>query len=83
VAQREEERMGRLEGRTAIVTGSTYGIGESIATILAGGGASSIVPGRPEEEGERELRQAPPSGITSSRKSASYPFIPFVKPLPF
>jgi NAD(P)-dependent dehydrogenase (short-subunit alcohol dehydrogenase family) len=53
----KEERAGRLEGRTAIVTGSTYGIGEAIAKILAGEGAISIVTGRSEDEGERVVEE--------------------------
>jgi NAD(P)-dependent dehydrogenase (short-subunit alcohol dehydrogenase family) len=31
--------MNRVEGRVAIVTGSTYGIGEAIAKVLAKEGA--------------------------------------------
>ena len=52
---------GRLEGRVAIVTGSTYGIGEAIAKVLAEEGATSIITGRTVEEGERvaeEIRAA-------------------------
>jgi NAD(P)-dependent dehydrogenase (short-subunit alcohol dehydrogenase family) len=51
----------RLEDRVAIVTGSTYGIGESIAKVLADEGATSIITGRTVEEGERvaeEIRAA-------------------------
>jgi len=58
---------GRLEGRTAIVTGSTYGIGEAIAKVLAGEGAISIVTGRTEEEGERVVGE-----IRSAGGSAEY-----------
>jgi len=57
----KENKKGRLEGRTAIVTGSTYGIGEAIAKVLAGEGAISIVTGRTEGEGEKvagEIRSA-------------------------
>ncbi|MGB3944844.1 MAG: SDR family oxidoreductase, partial [Methanothrix sp.] len=56
-----EKTKGRLEGRTAIVTGSTYGIGEAIAKVLAAEGAISIITGRTEDEGERvagEIRSA-------------------------
>jgi NAD(P)-dependent dehydrogenase (short-subunit alcohol dehydrogenase family) len=42
----------RFDGRTAIVTGSTRGIGESIARRLADEGASVVVSGRTVEEGE-------------------------------
>jgi NAD(P)-dependent dehydrogenase (short-subunit alcohol dehydrogenase family) len=57
----KENKKGRLEGRTAIVTGSTYGIGEAIAKVLAGEGAISIITGRTEEVGEKvagEIRSA-------------------------
>ena len=43
--------MGRIEGKVAIVTGSTYGIGEAIAKILAKEGAVSIITGRSQKEG--------------------------------
>ncbi|MFG6504498.1 SDR family NAD(P)-dependent oxidoreductase [Microbacterium sp. P05] len=36
----------RLSGRTAIVTGSTSGIGESIARVLAASGAAVVISGR-------------------------------------
>ena len=49
----KENKKGRVEGKTAIVTGSTYGIGEAIAKILADEGAISIIIGRTVEEGER------------------------------
>ena len=45
--------MGRVEGKVAIVTGSTYGIGEAIARILAREGAVSIIAGRSQKEGTR------------------------------
>ena len=50
-----------MEDRVAIVTGSTYGIGEAIAKVLADEGATSIITGRTVEEGERvaeEIRAA-------------------------
>ena len=43
--------LGRIEGKVAIVTGSTYGIGEAIAKILAKEGAVSIITGRSQKEG--------------------------------
>lgn len=53
--------MRRVEGRVAIVTGSTYGIGEAIARVLAAEGAISIITGRSADEGRRcveEIRKA-------------------------
>jgi NAD(P)-dependent dehydrogenase (short-subunit alcohol dehydrogenase family) len=42
-----------LDGKVAIITGSTYGIGEAIAKILAKEGATSIITGRSQGEGMR------------------------------
>lgn len=53
VIEMERKYNGRLEGRTAIVTGSTYGIGEAIAKVLSSEGAISIITERTDEEGER------------------------------
>jgi NAD(P)-dependent dehydrogenase (short-subunit alcohol dehydrogenase family) len=57
---KQNERL-RVKGKLAIVTGSTYGIGESIAKVLADEGAISIITGRTAGEGERvaeEIRSA-------------------------
>lgn len=43
---------GRLEGRTALVTGSTSGIGKAIAVRFAAEGAAVVVSGRDEARGE-------------------------------
>lgn len=43
--------MGRLDGKVAIVTGSTSGIGRATAICLAGEGAKVVVTGRNEERG--------------------------------
>ena len=42
----------RLEGRTALVTGSTGGLGVAIATALAAGGAFVVVSGRDKNRGD-------------------------------
>jgi len=40
---KEESRMGKLEGKVAIVTGASKGIGASIAMHLAESGAAVVV----------------------------------------
>ena len=47
------EMVGKIDGKVAIVTGSTYGIGEAIARVLAREGAVSIITGRSKDEGKR------------------------------
>jgi len=42
----------RLEGKAAVVTGSTSGIGETIARVMAREGAAVVVSGRRGERGE-------------------------------
>jgi NAD(P)-dependent dehydrogenase (short-subunit alcohol dehydrogenase family) len=54
--------MMRLDGRVAVVTGSTYGIGEAIARVLAEEGATSIITGRTEDEGKRVEKEIRASG---------------------
>ena len=48
---------GRLTGRTAVVTGSTSGIGAAIARSLAGEGAQVLVAGRDALRGEEVVGQ--------------------------
>jgi NAD(P)-dependent dehydrogenase (short-subunit alcohol dehydrogenase family) len=54
--------MRRAEGKVAIVTGSTYGIGEAITRVLAAEGATSIVTGRSEAEGRRCVEEIAKAG---------------------
>ena len=61
--------MGRVEGKVAIVTGSTYGIGEAIARILAREGAVSIIAGRSQKEGTRVTEEI----VRAGGKADYYP----------
>lgn len=47
--------MQRLSGKIALVTGSTQGLGEGIATCFAREGARVVINGRSAEKGERVL----------------------------
>jgi NAD(P)-dependent dehydrogenase (short-subunit alcohol dehydrogenase family) len=49
----ERANCGRVAGKVAIVTGSTSGIGEGIARMLAAQGAAVVVSGRRKDEGMR------------------------------
>lgn len=51
------KRKGRLEGKAAIVTASTSGIGRGIAVMFAREGARVIVNGRDEKRGREVLRE--------------------------
>ena len=51
-----------LAGRTALVTGSTSGIGRATALKLAGRGARVIVVGRRQELGEEVVREIRAAG---------------------
>src|SRR3954471_13118661 len=51
-----------MNGRTALVTGSTEGIGVAIARTLAAGGAQVIVSGRNAERGEQVVQSIRDNG---------------------
>ena len=54
--------MGRVEDKVAIITGSTYGIGEAIARVLAKEGAVSIITGRSQEDGKKVVAEITSDG---------------------
>jgi NAD(P)-dependent dehydrogenase (short-subunit alcohol dehydrogenase family) len=59
--------MGLLDGKVAIITGSTRGIGEATARLLAKEDAISIITGRSEEAGRKVAQE-----IVSSNGKAEY-----------
>ncbi|GAA1458510.1 SDR family NAD(P)-dependent oxidoreductase [Williamsia maris] len=56
----------RLAGRTAVVTGSTSGIGEAIAVTLAAHGASVVVSGRDPDRGHAVVARIRETGGTAA-----------------
>ncbi len=57
------ERPGRLDGKLALVTGSTSGIGEGIAAEFAREGACVLLSGRDSERGAQVIEKIVASGV--------------------
>lgn len=55
--------MGKLDGKTALITGGTSGIGEACAFLFAQEGARVIVVGRNEEKGLSTVENAKKQGL--------------------
>jgi NAD(P)-dependent dehydrogenase (short-subunit alcohol dehydrogenase family) len=60
--------MSDLKGRTALVTGSTSGIGRATAIALAARGAHVLVVGRNEERAEQVVAEIEGSGGSATFK---------------
>ena len=57
----------KLEGRVALVTGGTKGIGAAIARALLGAGASVVICGRSAESVDQALADLSPLGRVEGR----------------
>ena len=62
--------MGKLDGRTAVVTGASRGIGEEIARLFASEGARVVCAARTLNEGDHKLLSGSLAGTVAKIKAA-------------
>lgn len=55
--------MGKLDGKIALITGGTSGIGEAFCTLFASEGAHVIVVGRDENRGSSVVNKITMGGV--------------------
>ena len=62
--------MGKLDGRTAVVTGASRGIGQQVAELFASEGANVVCTARTLNEGDHKILEGSLSGTVENIKKA-------------
>jgi NADPH:quinone reductase-like Zn-dependent oxidoreductase len=65
-----------LKGKVALVTGSTMGIGEATARVLAQAGAHVVISSRKQAECDRVASEFRESGLSAEGRACKYQFKP-------